>query len=310
MKALSMEHKIRIPRPAFTLIEVLVVVAIIALLISILLPALRAAREEARKVVCVTNLHQIGIANTSYLQANRNRFAWGTTDVAAKEGTPFSHYWAGMTDKGDTSDDWKGIYGPGTKRHTPAGSRPVNKYLGRTLGKKYDADLPVFKCPNDDGVRSRASFDMPKSTLPAYHVMGTSYDSNVTWWEYIRREEDTVPSASRAYYIMDRLIFMFEKKGASRAVLAYEDPADCTLGGVLYDWHPDLKYMGWHMRANFYSCIFLDGHAENLYMAHKKVRDYNYNGAAGQLNLTCDPASGKCYNGDSRWIVRHDWMDE
>jgi prepilin-type N-terminal cleavage/methylation domain-containing protein/prepilin-type processing-associated H-X9-DG protein len=54
----------------FTLIELLVVVAIIALLISILVPSLARARRQAKRSVCASNLHQIGIAMPAYLQDN------------------------------------------------------------------------------------------------------------------------------------------------------------------------------------------------------------------------------------------------
>ncbi len=48
--------------PAFTLIEVLVVVAIIALLVAILLPSLQSAREQAKAASCGSNLRQVGLA--------------------------------------------------------------------------------------------------------------------------------------------------------------------------------------------------------------------------------------------------------
>ena len=65
---------------AFTLIELLVVVAIIAILISILLPSLRAAREQARQLICVTNLRSMGQAAFFYAEANQGLIVRGETE--------------------------------------------------------------------------------------------------------------------------------------------------------------------------------------------------------------------------------------
>jgi prepilin-type N-terminal cleavage/methylation domain-containing protein len=58
-------------RLAFTLVELLVVLAVIGILVSLLLPAVQSAREGARKVQCQNHLRQIGLALQNYESAFR-----------------------------------------------------------------------------------------------------------------------------------------------------------------------------------------------------------------------------------------------
>ena len=130
---------------AFSLIELLVVVAVLALLLAILSPALRKAKDISRRLACSSNLRQIAVASQVYLEDYGGRFYKGRSANTGYGG-------------------WQGPL-------SEPGPRPLNPYLGLPEVVESAEQAEVFRCPGDDGSTS-------SSAMRYFDEIGTSYQTN------------------------------------------------------------------------------------------------------------------------------------
>ncbi|MFA6133411.1 MAG: DUF1559 domain-containing protein [Phycisphaerae bacterium] len=88
---------------AFSVIEMLVVTLIIILVAAIVTPSLGAVRQRARRMVCTSQLHQIGVALAAYQSANHYRMPPFAFSEALTPNLPASGHWGGPIQKDPTT---------------------------------------------------------------------------------------------------------------------------------------------------------------------------------------------------------------
>jgi len=160
-------------RKGFTLIELLVVIAIIAILMAILFPALKRAREQGRRAVCLSNLKQLALAWIMYADENDDKIvngeaAGGGNGLATTPTSGNRHkgekWWVG----GDCGDFWAG-------EHLPMETQ-LNAIRAGALFP-YTRKETLYRCPT--GVRGEMRTYSIGDSMNGIPRSGTHHDNKV-----------------------------------------------------------------------------------------------------------------------------------
>lgn len=155
-----MLHSVTVRRSqttAFTLVELMVVIAIIGVLVALLLPAIQAAREAARRAKCMSNLKQIGLGALNY-ESTKKHFPPGQFKPA------------GLTEKRALS--WSVWHLPYIERQNVFDR--INFKFGVTESPNNQPDLSgptntvigVYRCPSTSRLQTFRGNDGRLTGLP------------------------------------------------------------------------------------------------------------------------------------------------
>lgn len=154
-------------RFAFTLVEILVVVAIISILIALMLPAIQQARESARKSQCANNLKQIGLGMQTYL-LDKKAFPVGYSSRVLPDHDDGGPGWA-----------WGSSLLPYIEEAALADQVDTTKSLRAADTEQLRlTSIPLFACPSDDIFETVIDIPSKSSTLIICKMAAANYVAN------------------------------------------------------------------------------------------------------------------------------------
>lgn len=193
-------------RQAFTLLELLIVLAILAVLMGLILPAVQKARDAAARVSCANNLHQIGLAAHQY-HDTMGSFPPGMRSYALKNPLhPLSSWLTALLPYVEQGNLWNATVTAYQQSRSPFKNPP---HVGLATV------VPIFDCPADP--RSRQVQFAPRDK---FHVALTSY---------LGVEGQDLYSRDGVLFRDSTIRFADITDGSSNTLLAGERPASADL---------------------------------------------------------------------------------
>jgi prepilin-type N-terminal cleavage/methylation domain-containing protein len=179
-------------RRAFTLVEVLVVLAIFALLLAILLPAVQAARESARKTNCASNVRQVLLALHNFEAAHGH---YPRSICGSANGQRFC-----LSPSGQLVDFLDG----GTQSAIIQNAPPDPNGLADHEWNRLPIDAPaILHCPSDGLATGRAS---SYRFCRGVHPLWPEDAGGVFLWYQPKRPGDVTDGLSNTAFVSERLI--------------------------------------------------------------------------------------------------------
>ncbi len=164
-------------RLAFTLVELLVVIAIIGVMIGLLLPAVQAAREAARRMSCQNNLNQIGLAIHNY-ESSFKRFPTVNANNTLSGGSLFTAILP-LIEKASEFE----LYD-----FALSNSDPVNQQV---TGQQ----IPFFLCPSSPLRRAVPSCDGDNGRAPGNYAASIGSRDYDQYWSFSGRPRPSLNGA-------------------------------------------------------------------------------------------------------------------